>query len=155
MDDHLLRGFVQQHSLEFAAFGSEIRLSGNIACKGRVVIMVVKHLAVLDDGSDPRVRTRKYAYNAFIPEVGTILRHDNCHAHVGHSDEHHWHEFDLATRAEVEGSPFWCGAKGWPNLSQFIDKVAEWYDAHRDELPDPEAVVDDLSVYDERTAVYE
>jgi hypothetical protein len=40
-------------------------------------------------------------------------------------------------------------------LTEFIRKVAAWYYAHYGELPDPDGVVEDLSVYDKRTALYE
>lgn len=161
MDDHLVRGFVQRDSLGFEPLpgASQIRLSGHIACRGRIAISVVKHIDIIGDGDaiddNPRVVTCKYAYQAFVAGHGGFLRHDNSHPHDGHGDSHHYHEGDWATGAESD--PVWCGVNGWPNLSEFINKVGRWYDEHCDELPDPEGAVseEELAVYDERTKLFD
>lgn len=153
MDGHLLQGFVQQHSLELAAIPGGFRIYGTIACNGRIVISVSKRLALLDDSNDPYVQTVKYAYNAFVAGHGAFLRHDNVHVQPGHADAHHVHHMNWRDGREVPGSPTCCGEQGWPNLSQFIDAVQLWYDEHREELPDPDGVVEDLTIYDERLKV--
>lgn len=151
MEDHLRQGFVQQHTLTFEPYFGEIRIAGTIACRGRIVIMVQKFLSVLDDDTNPWVVTRYYSYQAFVAGHHGILRHDNAHSHPGHADQHHFHEIDWRTGDEQD--PIWCGEAGWPNLSEFILKVAEWYDLHREELPEPEGVVESLEPYDERLRV--
>ncbi len=153
MDSLLLQGFVQQSSLEAAPFaGCQIRISGHIACLGRIVIMVIKNLDIMTTDADPLVVTRKYSYNAFVAGYGAFLRNDNDHAHEGHDDEHHCHVMNWRDGSDLI-KPRWCGRAGWPHLSDFVGSVSDWYDEHRDELPFPDDVVDDLGLYDERTSV--
>jgi hypothetical protein len=132
--------FVCRDTLTWTAAAGTLTLEGEIACKGNIVIAVWKVLDVLDSSDDPEVQTVRYAYNAFVRDCDNIVRHDNVHAHPGHPDQHHRHDFNWRTGAENRGSPRWCGAANWPSLSDFIQVVADWYWAHREELPAPDAV---------------
>lgn len=152
MDHHFKSEFVLGSSLTIADYAGGIRIAGHIACPGRIVIKVEKYLEFKDDSSNPFVETKSYSYNAFVEGQNTFLRHDNAHAHKGHADPHHFHLCDWKTGDEL-GLPVWCGEDGWPNLSEFIDKVATWYWEHRDELPDPGGSVSDLSSHDARLLV--
>lgn len=137
------RGFVQSDTLEHAFLGGGfIQISGEIACSGRIVLAVNKFMEVLDgEGLDTRVQTFQYAYNASVRGQGNLLRYDNVHAHPGHPNEHHRHDYDWRTGEELHGSPFWVGEPGWPTLSQFMEEVESWYWEHREELPEPDAFV--------------
>ncbi len=121
-----------------------VSLEGEIACLGGIVISVDKTLEIFGDTDtenmpkpDTMIQTMYYAYNASVRGVGNIVRHDNTDHH-GHPDPHHRHDYDLNSRTEVEGSPFWVGEENWPHLNQFVEMVAAWYWEHRSELPDPD-----------------
>ena len=131
-------GFVREDSLQKSFDQGIVGLSGEIACLGRIVITVDKTLRILDDSDDPQVQTISYTYNARVQGVGTIMRHDNIHAHSGHPDAHHSHVYDWPNDREVEGSPRHCGEAGWPTLSEFIEKVERWYWTNRERLADPD-----------------
>lgn len=153
MDGYLRQGFVQEDGLSTDLLsGGSVIIKGLIVCKGEILINVYKHLIQVSEGveNDPQVQTRHYAYNAFVAEKGNILRHDNSHEREGHSDWHHYHEFDWETGEETANSPIWCGEENWPTLSDFIDKVEGWYHAHRDLLPNPDGFVSDLARYESR-----
>jgi hypothetical protein len=132
-------GIVGDDTLEHVAEPGTIRIEGDIACLGGIVIAVRKVLSVSsgDDGTE-YVQTFLYAYNASVRGHGNITRADNVHVHPGHTDEHHRHFFDWRTDTELEGSPRWVGAHGWPTLGAFILDVNGWYWANRDALPDPD-----------------
>lgn len=131
--------FVQGDTLMWSPVYQGFQLTGEIACRGNIVIRVDKTLAILDPGeSNPRVQTEYYAYNASVKGHGTIRRYDNEHAHPGHPDAHHRHDGDWRTGQEA--TPVHVGEQGWPTLSEFIREIAQWYDEHRDELPDPDGV---------------
>ncbi len=143
MEHFYSSGFVCSDTLVWEAVPGALKLTGEIGCKGNLVIGVEKLLVVLDPDGDPEdlnveVQTVRYAYNAFVRGHGNLLRHDNIHAHPGHPDNHHRHEFDWKTDEELDGFPAWCGAGGWPTLGEFIDEVASWYWTHRAELPEPD-----------------
>jgi hypothetical protein len=146
----LREGFAVEHTLDYFALPGAIKISGHIACRGRIVIWVYKILEVSNEGPNrPLVKTVNYTYNAFVAGYGSFLRHDNAHAHPGHADAHHCHEIDWWTRIELPGSPYWCGEDGWPTLADFVRRAHDWYDVNKEELPDPDAVVDDLARYDD------
>lgn len=140
MDGFRLSAFVREDSLEFAfQEAGLLTIKGEISCRGGIVISVYKTLEVVDDGTtNPPVRTFLYAYNALVRGENSFLRHDNTHSYPGHADEHHRHELDWRTGAELPGSPMWVGPEGWPTLSNFIEEVERWYWKHREELPDPD-----------------
>lgn len=145
MEQFYSSGFVCSDTLVWAAIPGALTLVGEIGCKGNIVIAVEKLIALVDRHGDPddldvEVQTVRYAYNASVRGHGNILRHDNIHAHPGHPDSHHRHEFDWSTGEELEGFPRWCGADGWPTLGDFIQEVSDWYWKHRDDLPEPEGV---------------
>jgi len=128
--------FVGNDTLEFAkARDNGLALVGAIGCLGRIIISVDKEFKVThgDDGK-PWVQTDTYSYNAYIQGKGTFLRWDNVHAHPGHYDAHHRHEYDWKTGTEHRDSPIWVGADNWPTLGQVISEVANWYWEHRTEL---------------------
>ena len=141
MDGFRSSGFVREDSLEFSFLeASLLTIRGEISCLGDIVIRVSKTLDVLDDGTaDPPVQTFLYAYNAFVRDQNSFLRHDNTHQYPGHADEHHRHDFDWRSGEHFPGSPSWVGPDGWPTLGQFIEEVRVWYWKHREELPNPES----------------
>jgi hypothetical protein len=132
-------GLVLSDCLSFSGEeGGSISLTGTVQCVGGLQISVIKNLSILDgEGLDAVVQTDVYAYNAWVPGHFNLLRHDNMHAQPGHPDAHHRHEFDWRSGAELPGSPRHVGAAGWPTLADFIQEIADWYWAHRDELARP------------------
>jgi hypothetical protein len=92
-----------------------IFLSGEVACKGCIVVSVEKFLDVLEgDGPAALVQTEMYTYNVFVRGGHNILRYDNQHPehlYQGHQDPHHKHVFDWRSGDEKEGSPTWTGQK--------------------------------------------
>jgi len=145
MDHFYSGGFVCADTLVWEADASGLKLEGEIACKGNIVIDVFKLIALVEPGADPSdvhvlVQTFRYAYNASVRGHGTFLRHDNAHAYPGHQDQHHRHELDWRTGDELPGFPRWVGTEGWPTLGDFIQEVSDWYWKRRDELPEPDAV---------------
>lgn len=133
-------GFVGDDTLEFSFSPSTIGIAGEIACRGGIVVRVDKWLDVAEEDDDPLVQTFSYCYNAFVRGYGNILRHDNVHTHIGHTDEHHRHSFDWETSEELSDSPQWCGEEGWPTLGEFIETVERWYWTNRLALPQPDGI---------------
>jgi len=132
-------GIVSDHALTLDAFPGGIRMQGDIACRGGIVISVDKILDTVGEDSEQMVQTATYSYNASIRGYNAFLRNDNAHLHPGHIDPHHRHEYDWERGDEMPGSPLWVGADRWPTLGQFIEEVDRWYWEHRDVLPDPDA----------------
>ena len=131
-------GFVHHDTLRFEVLPNEFVLSGEIACLGQIVIQVEKHLAIIGgDYDDPLVQTIQYRYNASVRGWDTFLRNDNSHPYPGHPDDHHRHVEDLWTGEKLVE---WVGEARWPTLTDFVNDVQDWYYAHRDKLPDPEAL---------------
>ena len=132
-------GFIQRDTLQWETTPPAMRLCGEIACLGNIVIGVQKILLVLDgQGDDALVQTVYYAYNASVRGYGNIFRYDNNEHYSEHPDAHHRHDFNWRTGAQRNNSPRWTGE--WPTLGEFIEKVADWYQVNRDELPEPNAV---------------
>ena len=150
-------GFIGADTLTFeelpGAMG--IFLSGEVACKGRIVVSVEKFLDVLEgDGPTALVQTEWYSYNAFVRGWHNVLRYDNQHPqklYPGHSDPHHKHKFDWRSGEEVDGSPAWIGADEWPTLSEVVRELERWYWDNREDLPDPDKFPQ-LSLRTERRA---
>lgn len=120
-----------------------IFLSGEVACKGGVVVSVEKFLGVLEgDGPAALVQTEWYSYNVFVRGWHNVLRYDNQHPqhlYPGHQDPHHKHVFDWRSGEERKDSPTWIGAEEWPTLSEVIREAEVWYWGNRGDLPNPEA----------------
>lgn len=133
------KGFIQHDTLQWGASDGSLSLCGEIACLGNIRIKVKKHFSpsVSASGEDV-VETVDYAYTAIVSGYGNIFRYDANHGREGHPDKHHRHDFDWRTGAELPESPIWIGADNWPTLAKFIDEVHQWYDTHRDELPEPD-----------------
>jgi hypothetical protein len=125
-------------TLQWISEPGSIRLSGEIACLGDIVITVEKALEILDDADDPLVQTLDYSYNAHIRDHRTFLRYDNAHAHPGHSTLNHRHECDWRTEDEAPGSPA-CLGTDWPTLGEVIEEVGRWRWENYDAIPNPEA----------------
>jgi hypothetical protein len=98
----------------------EITLSGDIICEQGVIVHVRKVLETrLGRRGEVQVRGRHYAYNAYRPEVGPILRYDNSHSRDDEQfDRHeydergHFKAFRIIPRAEL------------PTLAEFLTEVA-------------------------------
>ncbi len=135
----LASGFVSSETLSLAPLSGMLRLYGELACLGCILVRVDKYIRVLGADEDPEVQTTHYSYNASVQGFGSIFRHDNAHVHPGHADEHHRHDFDWRTGADVDDSPTWVGVHGWPTLGTFVEYVETWYWQNRGALPNPDA----------------
>jgi hypothetical protein len=133
-------GFVCGETLELEQMPGALKIEGEIACKGGIVISVFKRLETCSAGPDPEVRTVSYSYNAFVRGHAEFLRYDNAHGRSGHYDTHHRHRLDWRTGEEFPGSPEWTGEDAWPTLTEYVHEVEAWYVDHRDDLPDPDGV---------------
>jgi hypothetical protein len=139
------KNLVGPDDLRFRSYGPYIRLDGEIACLGEIVILVDKYLSVLEPaGHDDNaiVQTSTYAYNVSVRGFGNIFRYDNQHDDFSfrpsHADEHHKHLFNWRTDTQLPNSPIWTGYDKWPTLGEVIEEVEEWYWDHHDELPNPD-----------------
>lgn len=138
--------FVGANNLQWRAQPSLLLMIGDIGCLGNISITVEKYLAVFDaepreilDGDhDVMVQTIGYSYHAAVREHGMILRYDDNHPWRHHADDHHVHRGNWRDRNDDSGRVDWVGLGAWPLLSQVIEEVADWYHAHRDELPRPD-----------------
>lgn len=132
--------FVDGDTLEFVDVSPEVKLlTGEIACKGGIIVDVNKTLEVLSgEGLDAIVQTTIYNYNVLIRNQYNIFRYDNAHPRREHPDDHHKHCFDWQTGEPLPDSPEWIGAKAWPNLTEVILEAQRWYSDHIDELEDPD-----------------
>jgi len=145
MDQLRGSGFMAADTLSFEELtgAAGIFLSGEVACRGCIVVSVEKFLDVLEgEGPAAQVQTEWYSYNVFVRDWHNILRYDNQHPehlYASHQDPHHKHEFDWRSGNERAGSPTWVGEEGWPTLSEVIREVEDWYWANRQNLPDPDA----------------
>ena len=134
------RGFLGTDELDLDDIGANIlRMVGEIACRGLIVVKVEKYLDILEGvGLDAYVQTSEYKYNAFIRGHNNILRYDNTHMYPGHGDAHHRHKYDWRTGKELSGSPEWVGEHGWPTLGEVLEEIERWYWENRDYLPNPD-----------------
>ena len=137
-------GFVGTDTLAFLDLGPFLEIAGEIGCAGRIVVKVWKRLEYVGDGPMPSVQTVRYSYHVSVQNGGSVFRYDDAHPHPGHADAHHRHAYDWPRPSEVEGSPTWVGAAGWPTLGEVIREAADWYTRHRDRLPHPDAFPDRL-----------
>ncbi|MHC5934535.1 hypothetical protein [Nostoc sp.] len=151
MNQFLDTGFVVEEALIFSPWQGfdddfneipQIRLNGEIACLGKILITVDKYLNILEgSGNNAVVQTFSYAYNASIQGHGNIFRYDNQDDifmfNLGHADEHHKHLFDWRV-ADQLGNVIWVGYEGWPKLDQIIREAESWYWENRSELFSPE-----------------
>lgn len=123
MNQFLKNEFVGKHSLRFDPWQRfnddsldiipQIRLKGEIACSGRILVTVNKYLDILEEsGDNALVQTVSYAYNASVQGFGSIFRYDNQDdyfvANSGHLDEHHKHQFNWRIKDEI-GEVIWIG----------------------------------------------
>lgn len=132
-------GFVHRDNLSFSKISdSTIRLDGNVACLGDIVVSVEKKLEIVwRDRGEPLVQTVNYGYNASIQGWNSFLRWDNYHQYPGHQDPHHLHRMAWQTGLELPGSPERIGAQGWPTLAEAIREVGSWYYDNFEQLPRP------------------
>lgn len=139
MDRLYRETFIVADNLRWDPVFQHIRLVGQIACYGDLVITVEKALKILDGEANPLVQTVSYAYNASVRSHGTIRRYDNAEHH-GFATPHHRHDFDWRSNVENNGSPVHVGDDGWPTLARFIREMQDWFNANRDSLPNPSGV---------------
>lgn len=146
--------FVGADNLEIIAWPSRLVMIGDIGCLGDITITVEKYLRVLATDTSPadvlagdhdvEVQTFLYSYRAGVRGHGTIIRVDNNHPWKGHADEHHKHHCDWRSDDDI-GRVEWLGEDRWQTLGEFVREVAVWYDAHRDELPNPDSYATPLA----------
>ncbi len=98
----------------------EIMLSGDIICEQGVIVHVKKVLETqLGRRGEVQVRGRHYAYNAYRPESGAILRYDN--SHWREDDQFDRHEYD----ADGNVTDFRIiPREELPTLAEFLTEVA-------------------------------
>jgi len=135
-------GWVFGETLEFVPLpGQGYILAGEIACRGRIVIRVRKLLRYVDPSNpdDDRIGTVTYSYNVSVRGVGNIFRYDNAHAHSGHGDEHHRHQFDMNGACHPPAE--WIGVDKWPHLSHVISEARDWHSDNYSTLSDAEGFV--------------
>lgn len=137
------RDFVGADTLGIVPLGHVLILSGEIGCKGGIVVRVEKELEYVDapDGEMPSVQTVMYCYNVSVQGVGNVFRYDNQHPEYlrpGHSDPHHKHLFNWKTNDELSDSPVWIGAANWPTLGQVIHEVVDWHAQNYSDLDNPD-----------------
>lgn len=133
------RGFIGSDTIVTEWLSGYLQMRGEIACKGEIVIQVLKLLKVthgIEGSQDAMIQTVYYAYNASVRRGGNIARVDNADHHSAHADRHHRHDFDLGNGEETLR---WTGEAAWPTLSDFIDEIELWYWDHRDQLEHPES----------------
>ncbi len=140
MDQMRSKGFVGTDNLALDDIGANIlAMTGEIACRGQIVVRVEKYLEVLEgQGLDAYVQTFEYKYNAFVRGRNNILRYDNSHRFPDHGDAHHRHKYDWTSGKELSGFPEWVGEHGWPTLGEVLEEVERWYWENRDDLPEPD-----------------
>ena len=144
MDQYKSRKFILKDNIQCEPIiPNRYKLSGEISCRGNILITVEKRLRVVGNYlKDPLVQTYCYAYNASVRSFGNFIRYDNQDIdfgfRAGHYDQHHVHEFDWRTGEEKKGSPFWVGKQNWITLGEFIGKVEDWYWRNFCDLPSPE-----------------
>lgn len=141
--------FVGADNLRLVAQPALLLMIGDIGCLGNILVTVEKYLAivtdettpagVLDGDHDALVHTITYAYHAGIRGGGMILRYDNNHPWPGHPDEHHVHRGNWRDADDDSGKIEWVGEQHWPTLGEVVQEVMDWYEANRDELPNPDA----------------
>jgi len=129
-----------QYIDEFLNEIPKIRISGEIACLGRILITVDKTLDILQGSGDNRVvQTSSYGYNVSLQGQGNIFRYDNQDDifmyKKDHLDDHHKHCFDLVSG---KCNVIWIGEKNWPILDQVIREAESWYWSNKTELLLPE-----------------
>lgn len=131
-------GFVGEDTLTWTTEVAAVRLHGEIACQGNIVIRVDKTLSIVEGtGATARVLGQLYAYNVHLRNGPNIFRYDNTHPHAGHADAYHKHVYELL--GAVEGRVQWTGRGAWPRLGDVIEEVRVWRDANVDRLERPDA----------------
>jgi hypothetical protein len=143
MQQFVRAAFVQSDTLSMKRYGKYIRVQGEIACAGRLVVTVNKLLELTDSQSDT-VQTLQYSYHLAVRGQHSVFRYDNAHPEFlfsGHRDEHHKHLFDWKTGDPLPSSPEWIGAARWPTLGEVLDEARQWYHQHYHELDAPHEFV--------------
>lgn len=131
-------GFVGDDSLSLDHGPHAVRLSGEIACRGEIVITVDKTLRIVDgSGANARVLGVLYSYNVHLRSGTNVLRYDNVHTHPGQADPYHKHVYDVA--GDPEGRAVWVGYENWPTLGDVIEEARTWYETHPEEIENPDA----------------
>lgn len=137
-------GFVQRSTLRWESLRRDVRLAGQIACQGNIVLTIEKILEVTFDDKDVEYwETTDYSYNASVAGHDNILRYDNAEHH-GLESPHHKHLFNWKTGKPLH-RPTHVGLD-WPTLGEFIREVHSWHDANVDVLPVGVATIVDLYV---------
>lgn len=126
------REFIGSETLEFKSLLGSIRLKGEIACRGEILIVVDKMLDIIEwVDDDSLIQTKWYSYNVSVQGRGNLLRYDNQDVDYGfrdgHQDEHHKHTFDWQLNREFIQSPTWIGHAHWPTLGDVLFEVEHWY----------------------------
>ncbi len=141
-----VNNLIGDDTLQFTRSIRSIKLSGEIGCRGNIVIRVDKLIHVISgSGVNALVQTRWYAYNVFVRHRFNLFRYDNQDydfLRSGHKDAHHKHIFDWQTGEELPDSPIWVGEDSWPTLGEVIQETEQWYWSNRDQLEYPDSYPD-------------
>lgn len=140
--------FIGDETLKFTPSRPSIKLSGEIGCRGNIVIKVDKLIDVIrGSGVNALVQTRWYAYNVFLRNHFNLFRYDNQDDYFlslgqEHKDIHHKHLYDWEIGEELPDSPIWVGEDSWPTLGEVIQEAEEWYWSNQDKLEYPDSYPD-------------
>jgi hypothetical protein len=131
-------GFVGVDTLAWERNPRSVRLFGEIACLGDIVITVDKTLEIVDGkGSQARILGRLYSYNVHLRNGAVIFRYDNLDTRAGHADAYHKHIY--GSLDSPEGHVAWVGIDRWPTLGDVIEEARVWREANLHNLKDPDA----------------
>lgn len=118
-------GFVESDGVEVSPVPGGIRIEGELACLGGIVIEVRKELAFLDDDPDPLVRNAYYSYNVGVKGLGPIFRYDS--PHLTHRPEHHVHRYDPFDQDAPQRVDALESDEECPTLAEVVEEAQAWY----------------------------
>lgn len=115
---------------------------GVLRCTAGIEIHVEKVQDLRRLGGRPTVRTLLYNYHVLQRLPGgerNLLRYDNAHAHPGHPDTHHRHDYEESGYVRVRHLTE-CGWEpgDWPTLGNVIEEIYDWWQDQAG-VPGPDA----------------
>lgn len=110
--------------------GQGTYIEGRLLCRDHLFVDVEIELSVTWRGGRQWVRIAECKYHAGIlgDSARTVFRYDNAHPYPEHPDSFHKHVFDATTWQQV-GMPIWIGRENWPQLSEVLEELREWWES--------------------------